>query len=102
MARGWISRGCACVATLVRNFASYGLRLPAAAVVSMLMAPRADEAYAAALIAVIGIGLDPILTATINYAVLPGLGVETLAGLTLVLAVCLVPLGVLLSNARQP
>lgn len=73
-----------------------------AAIVSILMAPRADQAYAAAFLAVIGIILDLILTATINYAVLPGLGVETFAGLSLVLAICLVPLGVLLSSARQP
>jgi hypothetical protein len=73
-----------------------------AAMVSILMAPRADQAYVAAFLAVIGIVLDLILTATINYAILPGLGVETFAGLSLVLAVCLVPRGALLSSARQP
>jgi uncharacterized membrane protein YccC len=72
------------------------------AIISILMAPRADQAYAAAFLGVIGIILDLILTATVNYAVLPGSGVESFTGLSLVLAVCLVPLGALLAGARQP
>jgi uncharacterized membrane protein YccC len=73
-----------------------------AAIVSILLAPRADQAYGTALIFVVGIILDLILTATVNFAVLPGTGVETFAGLSAVLAVCLVPLGALLVHARQP
>jgi uncharacterized membrane protein YccC len=73
-----------------------------AAIISILLAPRADQAYGAALIFIIGIIFDLILTATVNFAVLPGLGVETFAGLSLVLAVCLVPLGALLMQARHP
>jgi uncharacterized membrane protein YccC len=73
-----------------------------AAIISILMAPRADQAYGAAFIAVVGIIFDLVLAATINFAVLPGLGVETFAGLCLVLAICLVPLGALLAQARQP
>ena len=72
------------------------------AIVSILMAPRADEAYSAALLVVVGIILDLAVTATVTFAVLPGTGVETFAGLSLVLAACLVPLGTLLARARQP
>jgi uncharacterized membrane protein YccC len=73
-----------------------------AAIISILMAPHADQAYAAAFLGVVGIILDLILTAIVNFAVLPGTGVETFAGLSAVLAVCLVPLGALLVHARQP
>jgi uncharacterized membrane protein YccC len=73
-----------------------------AAIISILMAPRADQAYAAAFLGVVGIIVDLILTAIVNYAVFPGTGVETFAGLSAVLAVCLVPLGALLAHARQP
>ena len=72
------------------------------AIVSILMAPRADQAYAAAFIAIIGILIDLIVTATVNYAVLPAFGFESFAGLMVILALCLVPLGFLLAQARHP
>jgi uncharacterized membrane protein YccC len=72
------------------------------AIVSILMAPRAELAYAAALISVVGVVFNVILAAIVAFAVLPGLGVETFAGLSLVLAACLVPLGTLLAGAREP
>jgi uncharacterized membrane protein YccC len=73
-----------------------------ATIVSVLMAPRAELAYATALISVIGVVLNVVLAAIITFAVLPGSGVETFAGLSLVLATCLVPLGTLLMAAREP
>jgi len=73
-----------------------------ATIVSVLMAPRAELAYATALISVIGIVFNVVLAAVVTFAVLPGSGVETFAGLSLVLAACLVPLGTLLVGAREP
>jgi uncharacterized membrane protein YccC len=73
-----------------------------ATIVSVLMAPRAELAYATALISVIGVVFNVVLAAIVTFAVLPGLGVETFAGLSLVLAACLVPLGTVLMSARQP
>jgi uncharacterized membrane protein YccC len=73
-----------------------------AAIISILLAPRADQAYGVALIFIVGIVLDLVLTAIVNFAVLPGLGIETFAGLSIVLAFCLVPLGALLVCARKP
>jgi len=73
-----------------------------AMIVSTLMAPRADQAYAAALISFIGIIFDLIITSIITFAVLPATGVETFVGLSMVLAFCLVPLGALLAHAREP
>ncbi len=55
-----------------------------AAIISILLAPRADQAYGVALIFV-GIVLDLVLTAIVNFAVLL-LGIEDLAGLSIVLA----------------
>jgi uncharacterized membrane protein YccC len=40
--------------------------------------------------------------ATVNYAVLPASGFESFAGLMVILACCLVPLGFLLAWARNP
>jgi uncharacterized membrane protein YccC len=73
-----------------------------ATIISLLLAPRAEQAYGAALISVIAIIVDVVLTATVLFAVLPGFGVETFAGLSLVLAACLIPLGALMARARKP
>ncbi len=73
-----------------------------ATIVSALMAPRAEQAYAAAFLAVIGVIFNVVLTAFVAFAVLPWSGVETFTGLSLVLAACLVPLGTLLASAREP
>ena len=43
-----------------------------------------------------------MLTATIAFAVLPGSGAETFAAFSLVIGLCLVPIGALLAQARQP
>ena len=72
-----------------------------AAVVVLLLVPRAEQAYGAALLFVVGAILDLVLTAIVAFAVLPGLGIERFAGFSLVLAVCLVPIGALLARARQ-
>jgi len=71
-------------------------------IVSVLMAPHADQAYAASFIAGVGIVFDVVLTAIVTFAVLPGSGVETFVGLSLILAAFLVPIGALLAMARQP
>jgi uncharacterized membrane protein YccC len=73
-----------------------------AAIVSLLLAPRAEQAYDVALLFVVGVGLDLVLAAIVLFAVLPGFGAETFAGLSFVLAACLVPLGALLAQAKQP
>lgn len=73
-----------------------------AAIVVILLAPRAEQAYGAALLFTVGATLDLVLTAIVKFAVLPSLGTETFAGLSLVIALCLVPVGALLAQARQP
>lgn len=73
-----------------------------ATIVSVLMAPHAEVAYAAAFIAVVGVVFNVVLTAIVAFAVLPGSGVETFAGLSVVLGACLVPLGIFLARAHEP
>jgi uncharacterized membrane protein YccC len=72
-----------------------------AAIVVILLAPQAEQAYAAATLFTVGAVLDVVLTATIAFAVLPGLGTETFTGLSLVIAPCLVPIGALLAYAPR-
>ena len=73
-----------------------------AAIFVLLLGPRADQAYGAALIFTVGILLDLVLTATVSFAVLPAIGPETFAGFSLVVGACLVPIGALLAGARKP
>ncbi len=73
-----------------------------ATVIVLVLVPRAEHAYAAALLFTVGIVLDAVLTAIVAFAVLPALGIERFAGFSLVLAVFLVPIGACLAQARQP
>ncbi len=73
-----------------------------ATVVVLLLSPRADEAYGAAIAFAAGALLDLVLTAFVDFALLPGLGPETFVAFSLVIGLCLVPLGALLALARQP
>ncbi len=72
------------------------------AIIVILFAPRADQAYAAGIAFLLGTLLNVVLTATVAFAVLPGLGTETFVGFSLVIGVCLVPIGALFARARQP
>jgi uncharacterized membrane protein YccC len=71
-----------------------------AAIVVLLFAAHAEQAYGAAILFTVGAILDLVLTAIVAFAVLPELGIESFAGFSLVLAVCLVPIGALLAQAR--
>jgi uncharacterized membrane protein YccC len=73
-----------------------------ATVIVLLLSPRADQAYGAAIAFTAGGVLDVILTAFVDFAVLPGLGPERFVAFSLVIGFCLVPLGALLVLARQP
>ena len=73
-----------------------------AAIVVLLLGPRADAAYATALIFIAGVVLCLVLVATVEFAVLPDLGTESFAGFSLVIGLCLIPIGAMLAQARQP
>jgi uncharacterized membrane protein YccC len=73
-----------------------------ATVIVLLLAPRAHQAYAAAIAFTAGAVLTLVLTAFVAFAVLPRLATETFAAFSLVIGFCLVPIGALLARARQP
>ena len=72
-----------------------------ATLIVLLFAPRAEQAYGAAIVFTVGIIVDVVLAAIVSFGVLPELGIERFAGFMLVLAVCLVPMGALLAKAPQ-
>jgi len=87
---------------IVTGWPGGGLAMTFAAIVSLLLAPRSEETFGAALLFVVGAILDLILTALVAFAALPGLRTHDFAAFSLVLGVCLVPIGALLRTARQP
>jgi uncharacterized membrane protein YccC len=70
-----------------------------AAIVVILLAPRIDAAYAAAMSFTIGIGLAAVAAAIILFAALPK--VETFAGFSIVIGLYLVPVGALMAQPWQ-
>jgi uncharacterized membrane protein YccC len=70
------------------------------AIVVILFAARADQAYTTAIGFLIGSILTVAITATLKFAVLPN--VETFAGFGLIIGLALVPVGVFLALQWQP
>ena len=87
---------------IVTGWPDGALAITFAAIVVLLLAPRADETYGAAMLFTIGAILDLILTAIVAFAVLPGLRMDGFAPFSLAIGVCLVPIGALLRHARRP
>jgi uncharacterized membrane protein YccC len=100
--RAFITIGAVALFWIVAAWPDGGLAVTFAPVVVLVLAPRAEQASGAAAGFTAGIFSDLVLTAIIAFAVLPLLGVERFAGFSLVLAVCLVPIGALLARARKP
>ena len=71
-----------------------------AAIVVILFAPRADQAYATAIGFMIGSILTVAIAATLKFAVLPN--VETFAVFGLIIGLVLVPVGTVLALQWQP
>jgi uncharacterized membrane protein YccC len=71
-----------------------------AAIIVILFAPRADQAYTAAIGFMIGSILTVAIAATLKFAVLPN--VETFAVFSLIIALVLVPVGTVLALQWQP
>ena len=65
----------------------------------ILFAPRADQAYAAAMGFMVGTVLAAVFAAIVKFALLPGL--ETFAGFSLALGLYLVPAGALIAQPWQ-
>ena len=70
-----------------------------AAIVVILFAPRADQAYAAAIGFMVGTSIAAILAAIIAFAVLPGL--VTFEAFSIAIGLVLVPAGALMAQSWQ-
>ena len=99
--RAFVTIGAVALFWIVTAWPGGGGAIMFATIIVLLLAPRADQAYGAAILFIVGIIVDVVLTAIVAFGVLPELGIERFAGFSLVLAVCLVPMGALLAQARQ-
>ncbi len=100
--RAFVTIGTVALLWIVTAWPGGGSAITFATIIVLLLAPRAEQAYGAAIIFTLGVVVDVVLAAIVAFGVLPELGIERFAGFSLVLAVCLVPMGALLAQARQP
>jgi uncharacterized membrane protein YccC len=84
---------------IVTAWPNGALAIAFASIVVILLAPRADQSYAAAVGFLTGIGLTAILAAIVQFAVLPSL--TGFAAFSLALGLVLVPSGALMTQPWQ-
>jgi uncharacterized membrane protein YccC len=97
--RAFLTIGVVEVFWIVTEWPNGAFAIAFAAVVVILLAPRADEAYAGAVSFTIGTSLAAVCAAIILFAALPR--VETFAGFSIVIALYLVPVGALMAQPWQ-
>jgi uncharacterized membrane protein YccC len=95
--RAFVTIGAVEVFWIATEWPSGALAITFTAIPVILLAPRADAAYAQAVRFTIGVGLAAVCAAIILFAVLPQL--STFAGLSLAMALYLVPMAMLLARA---
>jgi uncharacterized membrane protein YccC len=100
--RAFAAIGAVALFWIVTEWPSGASAISFVAIIVILLSPRADQAYSAGIAFLLGSLINVVLTATIAFAVLPGSGAETFAAFSLVIGLCLVPIGALLAQARQP
>jgi uncharacterized membrane protein YccC len=100
--RSFVAIGVAGLFWIVTGWPGGSLAMAFAAIVTLLLAPRSDETYGAAMLFTVGAILDLALTAIVSFAALPAVRSDDFVGFGLVMGACLVPIGALLRQARQP
>jgi uncharacterized membrane protein YccC len=100
--RAFAAIGVAALFWIVTGWPSGASAISFTAIIVILLAPRADQAYASGIAFLSGTLFNVVLAATIAFAVLPWSGAETFAAFSLVIGLCLVPIGAMLAQARQP
>jgi uncharacterized membrane protein YccC len=98
-ARAFVTIGAVTLFWIITAWPSGAFAITFAAIGVTLLAPRADQAYAAALSFMVGTGLGTAFAAIVEFAVLPGL--ETFAGFSLAIGLVLVPVGAGLAQPWQ-
>jgi uncharacterized membrane protein YccC len=101
-ARAFVAIGAVALFWIVTTWPSGASAISFTAIIVLLLAPQADQAYLAGIFFLLGSLLNIVLTATIAFAALPGTGAETFAAFSLIIGCCLVPIGALLAHARRP
>ena len=99
--RTFVTIGAVALLWIVTAWPDGGSATTFATIIVLLLGPRAEQAYGAAILFTVGAVVDLVLTAIVAFGVLPELGIERFTGFSLVLAACLVPMGALLAQARQ-
>ena len=99
-ARAFITIGAVSLFWIVSQWPNGAFAITFAAVVTLLLAPRAEQAYAAAVGFMAGSVLTVAAAAIIEFAVLPGR--EGFAALSFALALVLVPGAALMAQTRWP
>jgi uncharacterized membrane protein YccC len=97
--RAFVTIGAVALFWIVTAWPSGAFAITFAAIGVILLAPRADQAYAVAMSFMVGTGLGTALAAIVEFAVLPG--VETFAGFSLAIGLVLVPAGALMAQPWQ-
>jgi uncharacterized membrane protein YccC len=97
--RAFVVIGAAALFWIVTEWPNGAQAITFAAIGVILLAPRADQAYAAAMSFMVGTGLSAILAAIIAFALLPNL--ETFAAFSLAIGLVLVPAGALMAQPWQ-
>jgi uncharacterized membrane protein YccC len=101
-ARAFVAIGAVVLFWIVTTWPSGASAMSFTAIIVLLLAPQADQAYLAGIFFLLGSLLNIVITATIAFAALPGTGAETFAAFSLIIGCCLVPIGALLAHARRP
>jgi len=97
--RAFVTIGAVALFWIVTAWPSGASAITFAAIGVILLAPRADQAYAAAMSFTVGTCLAAALAAIVKFAVLPSL--VTFAGFSIALGLVLVPAGALMTQPSQ-
>jgi uncharacterized membrane protein YccC len=98
--RAFVAIGAIEVFWIVTEWPNGALAITFTAIAVILLAPRADAAYAQAVRFTIGVALAAVCAAIIKFAVLPLL--VSFAGFSMAMALYLVPVGMLVAQASSP
>src|SRR6516162_7422101 len=98
--RAFVVIGAAALFWIVTEWPNGAVAMTFAAIIVILFAPRADQAYTTAIGFMIGSIFTVAIAATLNFAVLPN--VETFATFGLIIGFVLVPVGTFLALQWQP
>ncbi|WP_024507969.1 FUSC family protein [Bradyrhizobium sp. ARR65] len=97
--RAFVTIGVVEVCWIATEWPNGAVAITWAAISVIVFAPKADEAHAQAINFTLGTGLAAVCAAVIAFAILPN--VATFAGLSIVLALYLIPVGALMAQPWQ-